>query len=378
MRQRQQMEFGAMEQSSIEQSPILALPFITSSQNQKHITHNEALQKLDVIVQLSVKSKALTAPPSDPEESDRYIIGSSATGEWANKAHQIAAFQNGAWAYFQPHNGWCAWLEDEAFLYCWTGSEWEQVGGDPSEIQNAEYVGVNATADDTNRLSVSSPASLFNHSGAGHQVKVNKNAVADTASLLYQTNWSGRAEMGLTGDDDFSVKVSPDGSAWHDGLKIDRNSGALSAPNGMAIGAAGEVMAAYETGTWTPTLVGLTAGSATLSVAKGIYTRIGRLVMISLRIVTSNTASLDGRLAIGNLPFAAHLGTNVPGRVTGIPGFWAGLALPTGSTGLVGFLQDGDKIRLVAPGTTTGTTYLEETAITGTVTLYMSLTYMID
>jgi hypothetical protein len=64
-------------------------------------------------------------------------------------------------------------------------------------------VGVNAAADSTNRLAVSSVASLFNHAGAGHQMKINKNAAADTASILFQTGFSGRAEMGTAGSDDY-------------------------------------------------------------------------------------------------------------------------------------------------------------------------------
>lgn len=90
----------------------------------------------------------------------------------------------------------------------------------------ATTLGINATADATNKLAVASPATLFNHDGNGHQVKVNKNAAADTASLLYQTNFSGRAEIGTTGDDDFHIKVSPDGSAWTDAIKINKTTGA--------------------------------------------------------------------------------------------------------------------------------------------------------
>jgi hypothetical protein len=87
---------------------------------------------------------------------------------------------------------------------------------------------VNATADETNRLALASVASLFNHAGNGHQIKVNKAAVADTNSLLFQTNWSGRAEMGCAGEDDFSFKVSADGSNWTTALKIARATGLLT------------------------------------------------------------------------------------------------------------------------------------------------------
>ena len=72
-----------------------------------------------------------------------------------------------------------------------------------------EVLGVNAVADEVNRLAVASEASLFSHDGAGHQVKVNKAAAGDTASLLFQTGWSGRAEMGTTGSDAFATDLLP-------------------------------------------------------------------------------------------------------------------------------------------------------------------------
>lgn len=54
------------------------------------------------------------------------------------------------------------------------------------------------------------------------QVKLSKEAAGDTASFLFQTNYSGRAEIGLVGDNDFTFKVSPDGSSWFQAFKIKR------------------------------------------------------------------------------------------------------------------------------------------------------------
>jgi hypothetical protein len=65
----------------------------------------------------------------------------------------------------------------------------------------------------TNRQTVSAQATLLNHAGGSHQIKVNKSSATATASLLYQDAFSGRAEIGLAGNDDFSVKVSADGGA---------------------------------------------------------------------------------------------------------------------------------------------------------------------
>ncbi len=96
-------------------------------------------------------------------------------------------------------------------------------------------IGINATADSTNKLSVKSSALLFDNVGNGVQEKLNKHAAADTASLLYQTNYSGRAELGTTGDDNFHLKVSPDGSAWTEAVVIDKTSGALTLAAGLKL-----------------------------------------------------------------------------------------------------------------------------------------------
>ena len=56
-------------------------------------------------------------------------------------------------------------------------------------------------------------------------------ASGGTASLVFQEGYSGRAEFGLTGDDDFHIKVSPDGASWNDALSV-KSSGRLSLPGG--------------------------------------------------------------------------------------------------------------------------------------------------
>jgi hypothetical protein len=82
-------------------------------------------------------------------------------------------------------------------------------------------LGVNASPDAVNRLAVAADASLFTHdAGGGHQLKLNKAHAADTGALLLQTAWSGRAEIGLCGDDDLHLKVSADGAAWREALRL--------------------------------------------------------------------------------------------------------------------------------------------------------------
>ena len=213
----------------MDDTPNLKLPYIMAAQAQKHVTHNEAIRELDAIVQLAVLDRDLSAPPVSPNDGDRYIVASSGTGAWAGKDGQIAAWQDNVWMFYAPLEGWLAWIADEDIVLGYNGTAWGPVATG-SSVNPTPLVGINATADATNRLSVSSPASLFNHEGNGHQQKINKNAAADTASQLYQTGFSGRAEIGLTGDDDFHFKVSPDGSAWKDAIQIDRSTGVVTMP----------------------------------------------------------------------------------------------------------------------------------------------------
>ncbi|MBN9245291.1 MAG: DUF2793 domain-containing protein [Mesorhizobium sp.] len=201
----------------MENSPNLSLPYIMPSQAQKHVTHNEALVALDAIIQLAVLDKDVGAPPLSPGEGDRYLVAAGADGGWVGRDGAVAAWQDGAWVFYAPRPGWRAWVGDEGCLYVFDGAGWTALAGVDGTF---ETVGVNTTADATNKLAVSSPATLFNHAGAGHQLKLNKQLAGDTASLLFQTGFSGRAELGTAGNDDLHVKVSADGAAWSDVISI--------------------------------------------------------------------------------------------------------------------------------------------------------------
>ena len=63
--------------------------------------------------------------------------------------------------------------------------------------------------------------------------KLSKESASKALSLLFQDNFSGRAEIGLTGDDDFHFKVSADGSSWIDALIIDKTTGAAKLNSGF-------------------------------------------------------------------------------------------------------------------------------------------------
>lgn len=207
-----------------EASPRLSLPYIQPSQNQKHVTHNAAIAQLDILVQLAVESRSLGLPPVTPAAADRYIVASAATGAWDGQDGRLAIWEEGAWTFVDPRPGWLAWVIDEATLVVREGTLWTTAGaggGAGAGAGSLDSLGLNASADATNRLTVAAPATLLTHEGAGHQLKINKAGPAETASLLFQSDWSGRAEIGLAGTDAFSVKVSADGVTWTEALYLD-------------------------------------------------------------------------------------------------------------------------------------------------------------
>lgn len=214
----------------------LGLPCIEGSQAQKHVTHNDALRLLDTLVQLAVTDRDLAAPPGAPVEGERFIVKAGATGAWSGHDDAIAAWQDGGWQFSAPRIGWLAYVADEGLLRVWNGSAWVDVFAALTALQNLTLLGLGTTADAGNPLSAKLNNALFAartvaEGGDGHlRYKLSKENAAKTLSFLFQDNWSGRAEIGLTGDDDFHFKVSPDGGTWFDGIKIDRSSGRVSFP----------------------------------------------------------------------------------------------------------------------------------------------------
>lgn len=203
-------------------TPILALPVLVPNQAQPYVTHNGALRRLDVLVQLTVAAFGAETPPELPEEGAVHALGATPTAAWAGHPLALAAWIDGDWLFIDPQEGWRAWGRAEGELRVWDGAGWAVP---PADLDNVAGLGINTSPDGSNRLAVKAAATLLSHDGAGHQLKINKAGNGETASLLFQSDWQGHAEMGLAGGSDFSVKVSGDGSTWTEALVIGAGSG---------------------------------------------------------------------------------------------------------------------------------------------------------
>ena len=221
-----------------ETTPNLALPLIVAAQAQKHVTHNEALALIDALLQMAVESMALAAPPATPAEGARYVVAAGATGAWAGRSGQIAIFSGGAFVFQTPRPGFLVYNRATSKLMLFGGTDWQDAapGGEPPPFPaSTPRLGVNATARDTQRPAVQSRSALFSpDTGGDVQVQVNRQGAANTGSVVYSSGWSGRAETGLAGSDDFTIKVSGDGAIWRDAMIAEATTGRVRFPGGLA------------------------------------------------------------------------------------------------------------------------------------------------
>ncbi len=327
-----------------EQTVRLRLPYILPSQAQKHVTHNEALQRLDAIVQLVIRA-AVTAPPENAAEGDCFLLSADATGDWAGKGGRLMFRQDGAWLSITPQPGWTAWFVTESRYRVLQDGHWRDMPLPASG--RLERLGIGAEADANNRMALASPSSLFTHTqdDGSHRLTVNKAGKTDTASLLFQSGWSGRAEMGLAGNDGFSIKTSRDGTSWHTAL-LCSGDGRVSMPNRPV------AVAGLTAGTTKPAN-GSAAGFSVLTIVEGGFT-LGDAVSGGGRELVIPAKGLY--LTILSLAVVASSGHRVTLGVNGVPascsiGGNASNAGTTQSASAILALDAGDRLRLQHEGT---------------------------
>src|SRR4051812_9416280 len=101
----------------------LGLPYIQQSQSQKEVTHNQALDILDIITQSVVVNVNLNTPPGSPTVGSVYIIGASPTGAWASNVNNLAQAQTGGgWLFVAPFTMLKTWVSSQQAYYIYDGT----------------------------------------------------------------------------------------------------------------------------------------------------------------------------------------------------------------------------------------------------------------
>lgn len=216
-----------------DQTSRLNLPWLMPAQAQKHVTVNEAFRRLDAVVHPSATSRKTLNQPGSPEEGEGFILPVDALGaSWsAMSAGSLAVFQDGYWTEIHPFAGLQVYVRDEDTSLIHDGTQWRALAPEPVRFDGLEALGVEASPDAFNRLAVRTNGAYFTAlesatGGSGDlRLTLNKEASDDVVSLMFQSAWSGRIELGLAGDDDLTLKTSTDGQTWQEAFKLDHQTG---------------------------------------------------------------------------------------------------------------------------------------------------------
>ncbi len=108
------------------QTPRLNMPYIISSQSQKEVTHNLALNGLDALIQPAVETSLLSIAPALPGEGGLWLVAGGATGVWAGHDNELAQYIGGAWQFYPAFEGLQLWLKDENIVTQYRAGLWQK------------------------------------------------------------------------------------------------------------------------------------------------------------------------------------------------------------------------------------------------------------
>ena len=155
----------------------LGIPYISNNQNQMHVTHNDAMVMIQVLLAAGVWQVGLNTPPGSPVNGDAYIVGTSPTGVWVGKENCIAAYYQDQWYYVPGFDsngtqismsgeqvGLKVWSRPDGDYYIWTDT------GSPSVLAwtasgiGGGLTGINVKDDNS---SIVSAATAIDFAGDG-------------------------------------------------------------------------------------------------------------------------------------------------------------------------------------------------------------------
>lgn len=104
-------------------SPRHALPFLATGQAQKELTHNEALQRIDMLLHPVVQGFAVE-PPAMPAIGECWLVEADAEGEFAGHDQQLACWTGMGWRFAAGLQGQWVWDGATGAQRFFLGGEW--------------------------------------------------------------------------------------------------------------------------------------------------------------------------------------------------------------------------------------------------------------
>jgi hypothetical protein len=124
----------------------LAMPLLAAGQAGKELTHNEALARLDMLVQPAVAAIGVNNPPAAPDAGQCWIVGAVPTGVWAGHGGDIAGWTDGGWRFAVPREGFAAWSISSSKPIAYRNGMWQEgdVFADRLVVAGTPVVGAQA------------------------------------------------------------------------------------------------------------------------------------------------------------------------------------------------------------------------------------------
>ena len=119
----------------MDETARFALPQLAPGQAQKEWFHNEALQRIDMLLCPVVEGAALVAPPASPTVGTCYLVAAGATGAWAGKDGMLAGYSEGGWRFVAPIEGARVLDRASGQTVVWRSGSWESGIVRASELQ---------------------------------------------------------------------------------------------------------------------------------------------------------------------------------------------------------------------------------------------------
>lgn len=187
-------------------SADFGIPYISGTQDQPEVTHNEALNVIQALLNGAV-DRGTNTPPGSPSEGDIYIIGSAPTAAWTGRANCVGIYMGTSWQFVPGddssgtpitigarHEGLTVFVRDEDTFYTWNGSSWK-----------ANWLEGSATVD---------PGSLASMGTESHTITVTGAAMGDFAEVSHSISLGNlMAFAHVTAADTVTVRLfNPTGS----------------------------------------------------------------------------------------------------------------------------------------------------------------------
>jgi hypothetical protein len=192
------------------------------------------------------------------------------------------------------------------------------VGGSPSErmrIDSSGNVQIGGSTDKTSLLSGTARGLTIENSAAPVLALYESGGGANNAFLLGKIDLNAYIHNKENG----FISIATNGT---ERLRVLAGGGLTF--NGDT--AAANALDDYEEGTFTPTLNG--AGSPVYTVQYGVYTKIGNLVWVHLKLQANSITSSANGFGVSGLPYAASPSSDVTQRAGGIiEGDWSGMGV---------------------------------------------------